>query len=64
MPNTADVYFEKKIKKSTMKLIRCKNHQLFMDNVIKTGLCAFDDKRYVKNNKIETVAYGHYAIAK
>lgn len=33
-----------------------------MDHIIKTELCAFNDKRYVKNNKFDTFAYGHYLL--
>lgn len=47
-----------------MKLIRCKNHKLYIDHIHKTGLCPFDEKRFVKNNKIDTFAYGHYQINK
>ncbi|KAJ8313144.1 hypothetical protein KUTeg_009302 [Tegillarca granosa] len=58
------VISKKKSEKSVVNLIRCKNHKLYMDCIVKTGLCAFDDKRYVKINKVETFAYGHYEIKK
>ncbi|CAG2225697.1 unnamed protein product [Mytilus edulis] len=34
---------------NSMTCIRSKNHELFMDTVVKKGLCSFDDKRYWKN---------------
>ena len=45
-----------------MRLIRSDGHQLFTDKINKVGLCAYDDKRYVKDCGIETYAYGHHAI--
>ena len=45
-----------------MKSIRSENHDLFLDNINKVGLCAYDDKRYVKDCGIDSYAYGHHAI--
>ena len=41
--------------------IRTHHHQLFCETVQKTGLSAFNDKRYLIN-AIESYAYGHYKI--
>ena len=45
-----------------MTLIRSENHHLFADNITKVGLCAYDDKRYVCDCGIKSLAYGHYKI--
>jgi len=44
-----------------MNLIRSDNHILYVNNVRKTGLCSFDDKRFWKNS-VHSYAYGHYKI--
>lgn len=44
----------------TMRTIRSMNHELFTLEVNKVGLCAFDDKRYVLEDKFTTRAHGHY----
>ena len=46
---------------NTMTCIHSQNHELYVDNIVKKGLCSFDDKRYWKN-MIESLAYGHYKI--
>lgn len=42
-----------------MGCMRSKNHELYMDVIVKRGLCSFDDKRYWKN-LFESYAFGHY----
>ena len=39
-------------------------HQIYTYNFSKPSLSPFDDKRYVLDDKINTLAYGHYAIPK
>ena len=46
---------------NSMRSIRSNNHELFIDTIVKKGLCSFDDKRYWKNS-IESFAFGHYKI--
>jgi len=46
---------------NSMTCIRSQNHELYVDNIVKKGLCSFDDKRYWKN-MFESLAYGHYKI--
>lgn len=41
-------------------LIRARNHKLHSITVKKVGLCCFDDKRYVLEDNIHTLAHGHY----
>ena len=37
-------------------------HQLYTYDTNKVSLCPFDDKRYMLDDKINTLAYGHYNI--
>ena len=45
---------------ANFNLIRSKNHQLQTVKVNKICLAAFDDKRFILNDGITTLAYGHY----
>ena len=47
---------------SSMTVIRSHNHQLFCENIVKLGLSAFDDKRFL-TDAVNSFAYGHYKIA-
>ncbi len=42
--------------------LRSYNHNIYTIKQKKTGLCAFDDKRYILENGQDTLAYGHHAI--
>ena len=53
--------FEEKATINSMRCIRSKNHELYMDVIVKRGLCSFDDKCYLKN-PFESYAFGHYKI--
>ncbi len=46
----------------TNRRIGAKLHQLYRMEVAKRGLCAFDNKRFILENGIDTLAYGHKAI--
>ena len=46
--------------KVSQNLIRSKHHQLQSVNVKKTALTAFDTKRWICDDGIHTLAYGHY----
>ena len=41
---------------------RSYDHQLFTNSVTKAGLSPFDDKRYILDNGVETLAFGHHKI--
>ena len=41
-----------------MDLIRSESHIIYVNNVLKTGLCNLDDKRFWIN-LINSLAYGH-----
>ena len=46
----------------SVNTIQSKNHQLYVINVQKCGLNAFDDKRYILDDGISTWAHGHKDI--
>jgi len=48
----------------TFNTIRSKKHILHTLKINKVGLCSFDDKRVVLENNIDTLALGHYNMAK
>lgn len=48
--------------KHSMNLIRSYNYQLYSVTCNKTSLSPFDDKRYVLESGIDTLAYGHRDI--
>ncbi|CAG2190061.1 unnamed protein product [Mytilus edulis] len=43
-------------------LIRPDKHKLHIVKVHKVALSAYDDKRYIKQNGVDTLAFGHYTI--
>ena len=45
-----------------MNMIRSKEHQLSTVRINKVSLSAFDDKVYILDDGISTLAYGHYRI--
>ena len=49
---------------STMNQIRSYNHSVYSIEMRKISLSPFDDKRYVLENGIDTIAHGHYQIQK
>jgi hypothetical protein len=42
--------------------IRSSGHQVSTLRMSKTGLCAYDDKRFVLNDNVRTLAHGHWHI--
>ena len=47
-----------------MKGIKSSNHKTYTQEINKTSLSCFDDKRYIKDDGINTLAYGHKDIPK
>jgi len=47
---------------SKMKVIRSCKHRLYTMDINKVSLSAYDDKRYILNDGITSVAYGHFRI--
>ena len=47
---------------SSMNSIRCIDHRLQTQTITKISLCPFDNKRYVLNDGVTTLAFGHFSI--
>jgi hypothetical protein len=47
---------------ATFKTIRALNHTLNTIETTKSCLSAYDDKRYILDDGVSTLAYGHYNI--
>ena len=56
--------FDESIERVTIRQIHLSNHDLFSTEHVKVDLLPYDDKRYVLNDKLSTLAYGHYTIQK
>ena len=57
-----DCLFDRTIHMSAMTQIRSYDHQLFNITINKLGLSPFDDKRYILEDGITSLAYGHWRI--
>ena len=47
---------------SRMKVLRSQKHRMYTMEMNKVSLSAYDDKRYILNDGINSYAYGHYKI--
>ena len=45
-----------------MQQLRSEKHKIYTANLNKVGLSPYDDKRYILEDGITTLAYGHYHI--
>ena len=45
-----------------MPVIRSHNHEVYTEEINKVALCSDDDKRYILEDGINTLAWGHHAI--
>ena len=54
-----DVFFNKKIIRHKIKRIQAKKHKIETYEIDKISLSCFDDKRYVLDDGIHTLAYFH-----
>ena len=57
-----DTLFNKKIMRHKMRRIQSKKHKLGTYEINKISLSCFDDKRYVQDDSINTLAYFHTYI--
>ena len=57
-----DVLVLKKTTMSTARTIRSFNHRLYSIVIQKRGLSAYDDKKYILDDGINTLSYGHCRI--
>ena len=62
--NYLDTLFYKSRNLQKMNMIRSKSHIVNTYEVNKIGLSCYDDKRYILDDGISTLAYGHYKIGK
>ena len=60
--NYKETLFGNKQTYHTMKTIRSDKHQLGSYEINKVSLSCFDDKRYILNDSVTSLAYGHYKI--
>ena len=56
------VLFKNEQMQHTMTTIRSERHELGSYEINKISLSCFDDKRYISENGINSLSYGHYAI--
>ncbi len=56
--------FESIITYEKMLSLRSYNHNISLIEQNKVALCNYDDKMYILDNGIDTLAYGHYSINK
>ena len=59
-----DVINNKKVFRHTIKKIESKNQKIYTQESNKISLSCFDDKRYIKDDGIHTLAHGHKDIPK
>ena len=59
-----DTHFNKKAIRHKMRGIKSKHHELVPYESDKRRLSDFDDKRYILNDGINTLSYGHKDIPK
>ena len=62
--NYKETLFNNKQIYHKMKTIRSENHQLGSYEVNKVSLNCFDDKRYLLDDGVKSLAYGHKLIIK
>ena len=58
-----DTLFNKKVLKCKMRGIKSKNHNLISCESNKTSTSFFNEKRYILNDRINTLPYGHKDIS-
>ena len=60
--NYKDALFNRQTFKHGMDMLRSEDHQILMVHLNKTTLSPFDSKRWIKEDGIHTLAYGHKDI--
>ena len=60
--NYKDALFKKTAFKHGMNMLRSKNHEIFEIHLNKTSISPFDSKRWIKEDGVHTLAYGHKDI--
>ena len=60
--NYKDVLFNRTSQMRKMNVFRSYGHEIYTEEVKKVALSGEDDKRIVLENRIRTLAYGHYSL--
>ena len=60
--NYKNALFNKTASKHGMNMLRSNNHEIFGIHLNKTSMSPFDSKRWIKEDGIHTLAYGHKDI--
>ena len=55
-----NVLFKQTIQMRKMNVIRSHKHEIFTEEINKIALSGNDDKRIIMEDRIRTMAYGHY----
>ena len=59
--NYKECLFEKRQTMASTNQIRSERHEIYSIKLNKIGISPYDDKRYILNDGMNTLAYGHYA---
>ena len=54
--------FDKKQTKASMNQIRSNGHEIYSIKLNKIALSPYDDKRFILEDGVSTMAHGHYKI--
>ena len=57
-----DVLFNQTKQMRKMNVIRSHKHEIFTEEINKVALSGDDDKRIISEDRIHTLAYGHYSL--
>ena len=60
--NYKEALFNRKAFKHGMDMLRSENHQIYGVHLNKVTLSPFDSKRWIKDDGVHTLAYGHKDI--
>ena len=59
-----NVLFDQTVQLRKMNVIRSHKHEIFTEEINKIALSGNDDKRVIMEDRIRTMAYGHYSLRK
>ena len=54
-----EALFETKTVRNGMNVLRTERHRIYGQHLNKVSLSPFDSKRWIANNGVDTLAYGH-----
>ena len=56
--------FDKQPVQKSMTQLKSENHQIVVNRVNKLAVISYDEKRYLLENGLRSLAYGHYSVGK